>query len=545
MNTLLKTLVFKVLCMVFLSVSMALAQPKNTQFSSPFHTINHHLENTDDENFEPSLAAEVFDANQWSLEEREDLAIKLIQIYRGTGIVIDLEEVPQDPDYFDSTYMDHRFVISDNHPDIYLEKSGNRWLYSKETTSKIDEIHKHIYPFGADKLLTVLPKMGTRKVLGLYLWQHITLLLVILASVIINKIFVVTFKRILFKLLEMKNKGEESKKLVVKVARPLSILILFPLLTLAVPVIQFPMNVTNFIVLTLKVLWPFFATLLFYRLVDILGMYLQKMAEKTETTLDDQLVPLVRKTLRIFVVIVGVLAILSNMNVDIWPLLTGLSIGGLAVALAAQDTLKNLFGSIMIFVDKPFQVGDWISSGEIDGTVEEVGFRSTRVRTFRNSLTYVPNGKIADSTIDNHGLRQYRRFYTTITITYDTPPHLVEAFVEGLRKIVDEHPNTRKDVYHVYFNDMAAYSLNIMFYIFFAVPTWGEELRCRHEILIQIMKLAEKLGVQFAFPTQTLHMESFPEKQPNSPVYLDDRNQVQQRMDDFFTEIKTPNQKNN
>ncbi|MCC5928109.1 MAG: mechanosensitive ion channel family protein [Cyclobacteriaceae bacterium] len=522
-----------------------MAQTEDTRFNSPFHAISHHLENMEDGNFEPALAAKVFDPKKWSLEEREDLAIQLIQIYRGAGIVIDLEVLPQDPDYYDSAQMAHRYQISDNYPYIYVEKSGNQWLYSNETATYIGEIHKQIYPLGADKLLTVLPKMGTRKVLGLHLWQHITLLIVILASVIINKIFVMTFKGILFKLLEMKNKGEESKKLVVKVARPLSILILFPLLTLAVPVIQFPMNVTNFIILTLKVLWPFFATLLFYRLVDILGLYLQKMAEKTETTLDDQLVPLVRKTLRIFVVIVGVLAILSNMNVDIWPLLTGLSIGGLAVALAAQDTLKNLFGSIMIFVDKPFQVGDWISSGDIDGTVEEVGFRSTRIRTFRNSLTYVPNGKIADSTIDNHGLRQFRRFYTTITITYDTPPHLVEAFVEGLRKIVAEHPHTRKDVYHVYFNDMAAYSLNIMFYIFFAVPTWGEELKCRHEILLQIMKLAEMLGVQFAFPTQTLHMESFPEKQPNSPVYPDDHNQVQQRMDDFFTEIKNPNQKSN
>lgn len=545
MKTLLKTLVYKVFFLAWISASLAYAQTENTRFISPFHVISHHLEHTDDDNFEPAAAAEVFDASKWSLEEREDFAIQLIQIYKGAGIVIDLEEIPEDTDYFDSTLMAHRFIIAESHPDIYVEKSGNHWIYSNETASKIDEIHKHIYPFGADKLLTVLPKMGTRKVLGLHLWQHITLLIVILASVIINKIFVISFKGILFKLLEMKNKGEESKKLVVKVARPLSILILFPLLTLAVPVIQFPMNVTNFIVVTLKVLWPFFATLLFYRLVDILGLYLQKMAEKTETTLDDQLVPLVRKTLRIFVVIVGALAILSNMNVDIWPLVTGLSIGGLAVALAAQDTLKNLFGSVMIFVDKPFQVGDWISSGDIDGTVEEVGFRSTRVRTFRNSVTYVPNGRIADSTIDNHGLRQFRRFYTTITITYDTPPHLVEAFVAGLRKIVEEHPDTRKDVYHVYFNDMAAYSLNIMFYIFFAVPTWGEELRCRHEILIQIMKLAEKLGVQFAFPTQTLHMESFPEKKPNSAVYLDDRNQVQQRMDDFFTEINTAKQKNN
>jgi MscS family membrane protein len=186
--------------------------------------------------------------------------------------------------------------------------------------------------------------------------------------------------------------------------------------------------------------------------------------------LDDQLVPLVRKTLKAFVIVVGSLFILKyGLRVDIVPYLTGLSIGGLAFALAAQDTIKNFFGSIMIFIDKPFQVGDWITSGEVDGTVEEVGFRSTRVRTFRNSLVYIPNGKIADATIDNHGLRKYRRFYTNITITYETPPELIEVFVDGLREIVRKHPKTRKDFYNIYLNNLASYSLEVMFYVFFAV----------------------------------------------------------------------------
>jgi len=121
--------------------------------------------------------------------------------------------------------------------------------------------------------------------------------------------------------------------------------------------------------------------------------------------------------------------------------------------------------------------------------------------------------------IDNHGLRVYRRFYTQIAITYDTPPDLIELFIEGLRQIVKDHTNTRKDNYHVYLNDMSNSSLNIMFYIFFEVPDWGEELRCRHEILLSIIKLAEKLGVNFAFPTQTLHIENLPGQESLSPKY--------------------------
>jgi MscS family membrane protein len=275
------------------------------------------------------------------------------------------------------------------------------------------------------------------------------------------------------------------------------------------------------------------------------SVYFSKLAEKTESTLDDQLVPLLRKTLKAFVVIVGTLFVLKEgLEVDIVPLLTGLSIGGLAFALAAQDTIKNFFGSIMIFIDKPFQVGDWITSGDVDGTVEEVGFRSTRVRTFRNSVMYIPNGKIADATIDNHGLRHFRRFYTTLTITYDTPPQLIEVFVQGLRQIVEDHPHTRKNAYNIYFNNLSAYSQDIMFYIFFEVPNWTEELRCRHEILVSIVSLANSLGVRFAFPTQTLHMESFPEKNGLVPSYDKDASVYQGKLKEFLTNELTRKDQN-
>jgi MscS family membrane protein len=309
------------------------------------------------------------------------------------------------------------------------------------------------------------------------------------------------------------------------------------LLSVLLPVLQLPADASHWIMISLKTLLPLFATIVFYRLVDVLSMYLEHLATKTQSTLDDQLVPLVRKTLKTFVVSIGTLFILQNLDIPIIPLLTGLSIGGLAFALAAQDTIKNFFGSLMIFIDKPFQIGDWITSGEIDGSVEEVGFRSSRVRTFRNSLMYVPNGKLADSTIDNHGMREYRRFYTQIAVTYDTPAELLETFIVGLRKIVENHPDTRKDYYHIYFNEMASFSLNIMFYIFFKVPDWPAELKARHEILMEVMKLGRSLGVHFAFPTQTLHMENFPGKPSLSPEYPE-KEKVDQQMAAYFNQTK-------
>jgi MscS family membrane protein len=376
--------------------------------------------------------------------------------------------------------------------------------------------------------------MGTRKILGLYIYQYIGILLLAFLSVLIHKLFTFLVERILIQLLLRSGYEKLAGRYLLPVARPASLFIVFLLMVVFIPALQLPPDMSQYLILGLKALLPIFGTIIFYRLVDILAMYLERLAKKTESTLDDQLVPLLRKTLKAFIVIIGTLFVLSNLDIDIIPLLTGLSIGGLAFALAAQDTIKNFFGSLMIFIDKPFQIGDWITSGDIDGSVEEVGFRSSRIRTFRNSLMYVPNGKMADSTIDNHGLRQYRRFYTQIAVTYDTPPVLIETFVEGLRKIVENHPDTRKDYYNIYFNDMASFSLNIMFYIFFEVPDWSAELKARHEILIEILKLADKLGVNFAFPTQTLQMETFPGQPSLSPNYLG-KDELRLRMNEHFS----------
>jgi len=383
-------------------------------------------------------------------------------------------------------------------------------------------------------LLTFLPKLGNKKIWGLHLWQHIGILILIIIGFSIFKILNFVFTRLISQTLSRMGYKNIARNFILPIAKPFSMLVVFFLLMMLVPVLQLPAVISQYIIKGLRGIWPVFATLIFYHLVDILGVYLEQVADKTESTLDDQLVPLLRKSLKAFVIVVGGLFILQNLDFNITALLAGLSIGGLAFALAAQDTIKNFFGSLMIFVDKPFQIGHWITSGDIDGTVEEVGFRSTRVRTFRNSVTYVPNGKLADMVIDNHGLRQYRRFYTQISITYDTPAERIQLFVDGLRKIVENHPDTRKDYFNIYLNDLAAYSLNVMFYVFFAVPTWPEELRCRHEIILEVIQLAEKIGIRFAFPTQTLHMETFPEKSSLTPMYTEDIQQVKSRVEQYL-----------
>ncbi|WP_040303903.1 mechanosensitive ion channel family protein [Algoriphagus machipongonensis] len=510
--------------------------------TSPYHTTLTFFYNLEESHFKPEEAAKTLNLKGVSNANGAKLSSKLKQIFEGKGVIIRTNEIPNEQDFRDTTSNSNQIFYFDKKklPGVFLEKIGADWKFSSFTVGQINSIHKETYPYGTAKLLDLLPKIGNQEYLGLHLWQLVGFLILIFIVFMSHQLFTFLVDKGLLYILKRSGYGYIGENYLLPVARITSFYLIVLLLALFLPVLQLPTEIWAWIIVIINTLKPFLITVIFYKIVDIITAYFSSLAERTESTLDDQLVPLVRKTLKAFVVVIGTLFILKEgLDLDIIPFLTGLSIGGVAVALAAQDTIKNFFGSIMIFLDRPFQVGDWITSGDLDGTVEEVGFRSTRVRTFRNSVMYIPNGKVADATIDNHGLRYYRRFYSTLTITYDTPPDLVDEFVNGLREIVLSHPKTRKDVFHVYFNNLSSYSLDIMFYIFFEVPTWPEELKCRHEILIQIMKLADSLEVRFAFPTQTVHMETFPEKKSLSPEYDPDMKIYQAKLSEYLkTELK-------
>jgi MscS family membrane protein len=510
--------------------------PEGVNLSSPYHATLSFFFNLDPKNFNPARAARTLDRKGVS-GDPEELAVKLQQVIEGKGIIIRTSEIPNEPNYVDSTAnAEHKFYFDKKRlPGIYLEKRGSQWKFSSFSVSQIDLLHSETYPLGTAKLLNLLPKLGNEQYFGLQLWQIVGILALILLTFLAHLVFTFLVDRVLLYLMSRLGYGDIGKNYLLPIAKITSFYLIVLVLSLFIRVLHLPVEIWAWIVVVFNTLKPFLIMVIFYKMVDVIAAYFASLAAKTASTLDDQLVPLLRKTLKALVIIIGTLFILRDgLDLDIIPFLTGLSIGGVAIALAAQDTIKNFFGSVMIFIDKPFQVGDWVTSGEIDGTVEEVGFRSTRIRTFRNSLMYVPNGKIADAVVDNHGLRQYRRFTTTLTITYDTPPVLIEQFVLGLREIIKSHPKSRKDLYHVYFNNLSSYSQDVMFYMFFEVPNIQEELQSRHEILIQIVKLAQTLGVRFAFPTQTLHMETFPEKKGLGLEPLDGRG-YENLLKEFFS----------
>ena len=288
--------------------------------------------------------------------------------------------------------------------------------------------------------------------------------------------------------------------------RPIRISLMAWFWLLGLTVLGLPPDALAYLRIAAQVVTAAGAVWALYRLIDIVGNYMTEKAARTENKFDDLLVPIVTRSLKIFIVVVAIVFLAEYNQWDYGSILTGLGLGGLAFALAAKDVVANIFGSFTILLDRPFQIGDWVIIGDVDGTVETVGIRSTRVRTFYNSLITVPNSELINRSVDNMGARRYRRIKTLISITYDTPPEKIEAFCEGIRQLIRKHPYTRKDYYHVYLNQFAAASLDILLYCFVEVPDWGTELRERHRLFNDIIRLAHRLGIEFAFPTQTLYM---------------------------------------
>jgi MscS family membrane protein len=289
-----------------------------------------------------------------------------------------------------------------------------------------------------------------------------------------------------------------------KALRPLGIVAMALAWKAGLPFLALPVDVLAVLrvavrfVLAAGVVWAA------YRLVDVVSAVLEARAERTRNRFDNLLVPLVRKSLKVFIGAFGLVFVADTLDIEVSSLLAGLGLGGLAVALAAQDTVKNLFGSLTVLVDRPFSVGDWVVVGDHEGTVEEVGFRSIRIRTFYNSLITLPNSNLISSSVDNYGARRFRRWSTRLGIAYDTPPERIEAFCEGIRELVRRHPTTRKDTFHVYLNAFGDSALEVLLYVFFEEPDWGAELASRHRLALDVLRLADTLGVEFAFPTRTV-----------------------------------------
>ncbi len=259
------------------------------------------------------------------------------------------------------------------------------------------------------------------------------------------------------------------------------------------------------------VLLTVIVTYIVYQLVELLDYWMQRLTSKTVTTLDDMMVPLVRKTLRTIIVLLGLVQIAQQLSdKPVTSILAGLGVGGLAVALAAQETIKNFFGSLVIFADHPFQLGDRIVITGEDGTVEDVGMRSTRIRTLDGHLVTVPNGELANMTIRNITKRPFIKRVANITVTYDTPPEKVELAMQIIRETLDAHNEKMHPDFptRVFFNNFNECSLNILVIYWFAPPDYWAFMEFDQLFNLTVLRRFNEEGIEFAFPTQTLYVNS-------------------------------------
>ncbi len=231
-----------------------------------------------------------------------------------------------------------------------------------------------------------------------------------------------------------------------------------------------------------------------------------------DSNINTHFLPFINRFLKIVVLCFGGLLVLQSLGINVVSLMAGLGLGGVALALAAKDSASNILAYVNIMLDRPFSIGDWICFNDIEGTVIEVGLRSSKLKTFYDSIITVPNSVLTSANIDNMGKRKARRTRVYLGVQYDTTPEKIESFIAGIKKILMNNSSTKKDYFQVYFTEFGSSELKVIMNFFLLVNSWEHELQQKQQIFMSILKLAKELNVNFAFPTQTIHVDSMPSK---------------------------------
>jgi MscS family membrane protein len=490
----------------------------NPIVSSPYTTIMNHLNNMESRGNSVIIASESFHPN-FSAEERIELAKKLKHIYDGYGLRLKNLDIPKSNDWIDTlTNNQHFMPFPSKFPEIYVAKYGEVWYYSPETCSFIDLLYMNIFPTWADELIQYYPNLAQKSLFGIAVWQYIGLVVILLFLTIFHFILSWAVDRILNKSIwESLHISQQNHKVLFKLAKLLSLNILLIVLKNLLPFLALKSGLTSGLLIFINVLQTFLIFWVTIQIITILKIYLIMVAEKTATKMDDQLIPIFIKAIKIIVGIIAFIHLLSLLGVNVTALIAGASIGGLAIALAAQDTFKNLFGSVMVFIDKPFSIGDYITTTDIEGTVEHVGFRSTKIRKIDTSVISVPNGNLANVTITNLGIRKFRLVEMSLNLVYNTPLEKIEAYLTELRTIPTKYDEIQDDTWLIFLRYLSSSSVDIYFRVYIEAYDMKNELGLREKIIFDTISMAKKIGVSFAYPSTSVYVEQWPDDKNIKP----------------------------
>jgi MscS family membrane protein len=506
--------------------------------NAPYDVVYNHIHYLKKGTYDELQASESFDIPNKKARIEAALQLKEILDAKVDPNSI-LNKTPDDPNYIDSTTKKHIYVLYDKLPQVYVSLEGNKWYYSQATIDAIPRLHKKIFPFGTNIWIKWFPINQNQEFLKLYPWQWAGIGIIfgsfLICFFLLKYVFRFVFNKILFK--KYANEIQDIEKLK-SVANLFSVWIGFKIFQLFIPTLFINPRYSMPVMIGVDFISALLIVFVVYKLVELIIFYSKQYAQKSGSQWDEQIVVVLQKFLKFIIVFLGLFYILNTLDVNIATIIAGLSVGGLALALAAQDTVKNFIASVMIFIDKPFKIGDTIKGDNFEGAVLEVGFRSTRIKTSDDSIVYISNSKLTEMTIDNKGYRVYKKFKTEITLPYNTPLEKVELFLKGIRHILLKNPYTKDASIGAHLTNIQAAGLTITINYTSKQYNQREELQQREFILKKILQLAELLHIKLFENNQLILEKNTENTSDTSPDYKEKLQHFYADIDKEFIKIK-------
>lgn len=487
---------------LFLMLWSALALAAEPELcSSPRQSISTLLDNLQPERYNPELAASCIPTDNGA-----EIGIKIQRVLDAKGIYVSYDKLPDSPDF--QTEDNTAFVYYDAIPSVSVVKKDGQWLFSDSTIQAVPKLYTETFSTNISAFVNTLPPTFQAHIGGFYVWQGVFLLILTLLAVLVGRLVDFILIR-QFLTYATKLKIKLNPELIAHMRQPLIAVSIGATLFFGTPELQLSVRPSQTLLVISKAIISISIVVIVSRIIDILSSVFSEKAALTDSKFDDQIIPLVTRASKLFVWVFGIIFILQNLGIEVTALVALGSVSGVAIALASKDTVENLFGSVVVFIDQPFQIGDWVViDGSIEGIVEEVGFRSTRIRTFVTSLVSVPNAKIANSTVDNFGRREFRRYKANLGFRYDSKSEDIMNFIKDIKAYLEGHQYTVAGRTYVYFSNMGPHSLDVMVMTFLNMDDYSVEMETKQAFHLKFMTLAEEHHLGFAFPTQTLEVES-------------------------------------
>jgi MscS family membrane protein len=417
---------------------------------------------------------------------------------------------------------------------IYLEQTGPNWRFSRATVKDVPDIFREIEHNLSTKemrklggstatwltIRSYIPEQLKGTTFILEDWHWLAAAFTLLATFLVQYTLVFLLHRVFLRVFPSRFSADQ-KEMFNSVRKPIFVIVFTSALQLFLSSFDLAIDFYTFVITWISTIRIIAIMVLAIRLIPMFSARVNRFAAEATSVTEEILYPLVEKAAWLCILLIGSAQILWTHGVNVSGLAAGLGLGGLAFALAAKDTVENIFGAVAILIDQPFRVGDSISMGGLTGAVEHIGLRSTRIRTPENSLVSLPNSKIIASHVDNLGARTSVRVRTILNLPLSTPPSSIEALCAGIRAILESHPLCVRDSIVVHFNEFNPASLGVLIQFNLTLQTWAEEQSRKEEIFLAIIRLLGELDLSLAVPIQEIAVRTAPSETASTAASID------------------------